>query len=99
LLAKAVQLRSDLRIAYLDLGEILAGRHCYEGAVTALQRAIHLDPAEPDAHYWLRRVYEGASKHQAAQAEFAKVRALHQKAAGDVASTMSRLAAKQATPQ
>jgi tetratricopeptide (TPR) repeat protein len=99
LLAKAVQLRGDLRIAYLDLGEILAGRHQYKDAVTDLRRAVQLDPAEPDAHYWLGRVYEGTSRHQDGQAEFAKVRALHQKAADDVASTMSRLAAKQATPQ
>jgi hypothetical protein len=41
-------------------------------------------------------VEEGASVELKAEM---KVRALHQKAADDVASTMSRLAAKQATPQ
>jgi hypothetical protein len=40
-------------------------------------------------------VEEGASVELTAE----MIRALHQKAADDVASTMSRLAAKQATPQ
>ena len=37
------------------------------------------------------RAYQGEKEPEAAQKEFAKVRALHQKAEGDVASQMSRL--------
>jgi tetratricopeptide (TPR) repeat protein len=91
LLQKAVQSRTDMRIAYLDIGTILAEQKRYPEAIAALQRAVELDPNQPDAHYWLGRVYQGANNATAAKREFAKVRALHQKAEDDVASQMSRL--------
>ena len=80
-----------MRIAYLDIGTIRAEQKRYPEAIAALQRAVELDPTQPDAHYWLGRVYQGTNDGAAAQREFAKVRALHQKAEDDVASQMSRL--------
>jgi Tfp pilus assembly protein PilF len=76
--------------AYLDIGTIL-GKKRYPEATAALQRAVELDLNQPDAHYWLGRVYQSANDEAAAKREFAKVRALHQKAEDDVASQMLRL--------
>src|SRR5581483_11520209 len=50
-LQKCVEQRSDLRIAYLDLGEVRAEQKQYPAAIKAYQRAIELDPTQPDAHY------------------------------------------------
>ena len=52
----------------------------YPAAVKALQRAVALDPTEPDAHYRLGRVYQLKGKKAEAEQEFAKTRELHQKA-------------------
>jgi Tfp pilus assembly protein PilF len=48
--------------------------------VAALRRAVELDPAQPDAHYRLGRTYQAMGKAEESQKEFAKVRALHEKA-------------------
>jgi tetratricopeptide (TPR) repeat protein len=84
LLNKAVQLKSDLRIAYLDAGAILTGQKRYPEALAALQHAEKLDPTEPDAHYRLGRLYWEMGNAAASQREFAKVRELHKKADEDV---------------
>jgi len=86
-LRKATELRGDLRIAYVDMGAILAEQKQYPDAVTSLQRAVKMDPSQPDAHFRLGRVYQAMGNKAAAQKEFAKVRELHQKA-DDVASQM-----------
>ncbi len=46
----------------------------------ALQRAVQLDPSQPDAHYRLGRVYQAIGNKGEAEKEFAKTRELHQKA-------------------
>jgi tetratricopeptide (TPR) repeat protein len=79
-LQKSVLLKSDLRIAAIDLGVILAQQKRYSDAGAALQHAIALDPAEPDAHYRLARVYLEMGKAAESQKEFAKVRELKEKA-------------------
>lgn len=84
LLNKAVQLKSDLRIAYLDAGAILTGQKRYQEALAALQEAEKLDATEPDAHYRLGRLYREMGNAEASQREFAKVRELHEKADEDV---------------
>jgi tetratricopeptide (TPR) repeat protein len=89
LLRKAVGLNSDIRIAYVDLGAVLAQRQQYADAVTALQRAVELDPTQPDAHYRLGRVYGSMGNAVAAQKEFARVRELHEKADEPLLSKMS----------
>ena len=88
LLRKAVGLKDDTRIAYVDLGAVLTQRKQYPDAVTALQRAEQLDSTEPDAHYRLGQVYRAMGNLPAAQKEFAKVSELHQKADEPLLSKM-----------
>jgi tetratricopeptide (TPR) repeat protein len=80
LLLKATQLRDDIRIAYLDIGAILADRQRYPEALTALLRAEKLDPTQADAHYRLARLYRAMGNAAAARREFAKVNELHDQA-------------------
>jgi tetratricopeptide (TPR) repeat protein len=84
LLNKAVQLKNDLRLAYLDAGAILTAQKRYQEALAALQHAEKLDPTEPDAHYRLGRLYREMGNAASSQSEFAKVRELHEKADEDV---------------
>ena len=89
LLKKAVELKSDLRIAYLDMGSVLADRKEFPEALTALRRAEELDPSQPDAHYRIGRVYKQMGNSAAAEKEFAKVRELHEKDQVDIVHQMS----------
>ena len=75
-----MQKKNDIRIAAIDLGVILAQQKQYSDAVAALQHAVALDPAEPDAHYRLAHVYQEMGKTAESQKEFAKVRELREKA-------------------
>ena len=59
-------------------------------ALTALQRAVALDPSQPDAHFRLGRLYQAMGQNEKAAQEFAKVQQLHQKADEDVASKMPK---------
>ncbi len=94
LLRKAVQIRDDLRIAYLDMGVILAQQNRHPEAIAAFKRAESLDPTQPDAHLRLGRLYKATGDDVAAQKEFSKLRELHQKADDDIASKMSGSAAR-----
>jgi tetratricopeptide (TPR) repeat protein len=89
LLKKTVQLKNDIRIAYSDLGAIFLERKQYQDAMVALQRAVELDPAQPDAHFRLGRLYQAMGDTAAAQKEFARVRELHEKEDENVAAKMS----------
>ncbi|HMH08533.1 MAG TPA: tetratricopeptide repeat protein, partial [Terriglobales bacterium] len=89
LLKKAVQQRDDIRIAYLDMGVILAQQNRHQDAIAALLHAERLDPSQPDAHLRLGRLYQATGNRAAARSEFAKLRELHQKADEDIASKMS----------
>jgi tetratricopeptide (TPR) repeat protein len=89
LLQQAVHLRSDIRVAYLDIGIILAQQKRYPEALTALQRAEKLDPAQPDAHLRLGRLYLSLGNPAESKKEFARLRELHDKAEDDIASKMS----------
>jgi tetratricopeptide (TPR) repeat protein len=80
LLDRATAGGKGLRLAYLDLGTIHMQQKQYEAAVSDLQHAIDLDPSQPDAHYRVARAYQELGKHADAEKEFAKSRALHQKA-------------------
>ena len=79
-LRKSIQLKSDIRIAAIDLGVVLAQKKQYSDAVASFQHAVALDPAEPDAHYRLAHVYQEMGKAVESQKEFAKVRELREKA-------------------
>ena len=61
----------------------------HQEAIAALRHAEKLDPAQPDAHLRLGRLYQATGNPAAAQKEFAKLRELHQKADEDIASQMS----------
>ena len=89
LLRKAVQLRSDLRIAYIDIGVILAQQNHPQEAIAALLQAEKLDPLQPDVHLRLGRLYKAMGNSVAAEKEFSKLRELHEKADDDIASKMS----------
>ena len=69
----------DIRIAYLDLGEIRAQQKQYSEAIKVYERAAELDPTQPDAHFRLARMYQKTGQAEKAKAEFAKTRELHQK--------------------
>ena len=58
LLRKAVELRNDIRIAYLDMGAILTQQNHTQEAIAALQHAEGLDTSQPDAHLRLGRLYQ-----------------------------------------
>ena len=47
LLKKAIRLRNDIRIAYLDMGAILAEQNHHQEAIAALLQAEKLDPPNP----------------------------------------------------
>jgi tetratricopeptide (TPR) repeat protein len=79
LLRKSLQLKKDIRVAAIDIGVILVQQKHYADAVAAFQHAIALDPAEPDAHYRLGRVYQEMGRREESQKEFAKVRELKAK--------------------
>jgi Flp pilus assembly protein TadD len=70
------------------MGAVLAQQKQYEDAVAALQHAVDLDPAEPNAHYRLGRTYQAMGRQENAKQEFAKVRELHDKADESLASKM-----------
>ena len=78
LLKKALAAKSDLRVAAFDLG-VAYMQKIYGGAEAALKRAVELDPAQPDAHYRLARVYQAMGKSAEAKKEFAEVNRLHRK--------------------
>ena len=73
----------------LILGAILAEQNDHQEAIAAFRQAEKLDPAQPDAHLRLGRLYQATENPAAAQKEFAKLRELHQKADEDIASKMS----------
>jgi TolA-binding protein len=50
---------------------------------------VRLDPAQPDTHFRLGRLFQAMGNGTAANAEFAKVRELHQKAEDAVQEKMS----------
>src|SRR6266478_3103576 len=88
-LQKSLQLRDDLQIVHLDLGVIFTEQKHYQEALAALLRAQKLDPAQPEVHYRLGRLYQAMGNVDAAKEEFARVQQLHQKEEDNVADRMS----------
>lgn len=89
LLQKAVRLRDDLRIAYVDIGAILTQQKQYQDAFAALRRAEKLDSQQPDVHYRLGRLYQLMGDTEKARIELAQVQQLQQKAEESIADKMS----------
>ena len=88
-LNQAIQLRSDVRIAYIDLGVLAAEEKKYEDAVAAFRKAIALDPNEPDAHYRLSQAYKALGRTAEAEKEFKLVQRLHQQSDTNLTPKMS----------
>jgi tetratricopeptide (TPR) repeat protein len=79
MLQQALRLKSDLRIAYLDLANIYIEQKRYPEAVEALRQAEKLDPDQSDAHYRLARLYRDMGNQAESQKEFEVVRKLQKK--------------------
>ena len=77
-LNKAIQLRSDIRLAYIDRGILLSEENKHKDAIGDFRKAIELDPGQPDAHYRLARAYQALGEKNEAQKEFARVQQLRQ---------------------
>src|SRR5262249_44633374 len=88
-LQKATQLDDNLRVALVDLGIIRTEQKKYDEALLALQRAEKLDPAQPDVHYRLGRLYQAMGKLAEAKREMARVKELHEKDEEDLARKMA----------
>jgi len=88
LFQRALESSHDLRIVYADLGAIYMQQKKYKEAQPALLRAVKLDPARPDAHYQLSRLYQALGKNAEAANELRKVRELHEKADESLAGKM-----------
>jgi len=88
LLKRAIQLKPDLRFAYIDLGAVYTRQKNYKDAIEALQKAVGLDPMEPDAHYRLARIYQAMGKAAESKREFAKVEKRYEKKDESLTSKM-----------
>jgi len=89
LLTRALALQNDMRMAWFDLGKVLSDENKNTQALAAFQKAVSLDPADPDAHYRLARLYTTLGQKGKAQVEFAKTRELHSKAADSLIQKVS----------
>jgi tetratricopeptide (TPR) repeat protein len=76
LLQRALAVDSNLRLAHLDLGILLAGKKDSSGAARHFREAIRIDPSKPDAHYRLGRLLSALDRDEEAQAEFEQVKKL-----------------------
>lgn len=78
-LEKAVQSPGATRMAFVDLGIVLADASRNDEAAANFEHAIQMDPKQVDAHWRLARLYQAEGKRAEAHAEFAKAAALNQK--------------------
>jgi tetratricopeptide (TPR) repeat protein len=78
-LRRAVHQAGAIPLAWLDLGIVLAGEGKNDEAAADFEQAIAMDPSGVDAHWRLARLYQAMGKTDAARAEVAKARALHEK--------------------
>jgi len=69
--------------------KIVTEQKRYDDALAALQRAEKLDPAQPDVHYRLGRLYQALGKTAEAQKEMARVKELHEKDEVELARKMT----------
>lgn len=97
-LRKAVELPDAIRMAWVDLGIVLAGEGKNDEAAEDFERAIAMDPKAVDAHWRLARLYQAEGKKDQAQAEFAKAAALHEKQDESLVKQISGAGAGQPKP-
>jgi len=75
-LRRALSLDSNIRLAHLDLGILLANRSDPAAAASQFREAIRMDATKPDAHYRLGRLLRSMGREREADAEFARVKEL-----------------------
>jgi Flp pilus assembly protein TadD len=75
-LHRALELDSNIRLAHLDMGILLAARNDSGPAEVHFREAIRINPANPDAHYRLGRLWLAEGREDEANAEFATVKKL-----------------------
>jgi tetratricopeptide (TPR) repeat protein len=75
-LRRALSLDSNIRLAHLDLGILLANRSDSAAAAGQFREAIRMDATKPDAHYRLGRLLRSMGREREAEAEFARVKEL-----------------------
>jgi tetratricopeptide (TPR) repeat protein len=80
LFKRSLNSQKNLHIVFADLGAIYMQQKDYKDAEVALLRAVAVDPALPDAHYQLSRLYKAVGKPADAEKELHKVQELHKKA-------------------
>jgi Tfp pilus assembly protein PilF len=68
----------DRRIVYADLGTIYMQQKKSKEAQPAPLRAVELDPALPDAHYQLGRLYQSVGNKAATNEKLREVLELHE---------------------
>lgn len=75
-LRRALFQDTNLRLAHLDLGILLAKKNDSSGAARHFQEAVRIDGSKPDAHYRLGRLWMSLGRTEEAQVEFAAVKKL-----------------------
>jgi tetratricopeptide (TPR) repeat protein len=74
--SRATKLDAQFGEAFLGLGMSLIAEKRYPEALAPLQRAVTLEPTNPDAHYNLAMAYTRAGRKQEGEREFAIHRSL-----------------------
>lgn len=77
-LTRALAQKDAVRVAYLDMGIVYAASKRNAEAEVDFQRAIAMDPNDPDAHWRLAHLLRAMGNRTQADAELAKVKLLHQ---------------------
>ena len=88
-LRRALHQPGAIEMAWLDLGIVLADEGKNDEAAQDFEQAIQMDPNGVDAHWRLARLYQSMGKTEEAKAEFAKARALHEKADSSLVKQMT----------
>ena len=88
LLEKSIQSNRVYRFAYVEKGAIHLAQKNYKEAEPALLQAVKLDPAEPDAHYQLGRLYQALGRKVEAERELKKTQELRERADQSVVNKM-----------
>jgi tetratricopeptide (TPR) repeat protein len=80
---QAIELQ-PVRIAHFDLGVMASDDRHYTVAIEQFNRAVSLDPKQPDAHYRLAHIYQELHRKGEAQEQLAIVKQLHERTHDDL---------------